>query len=120
VVDGVGDDLVDQRRRDPAVRSGRRPRLGQEPRFPVGEVALPELVVPAAGDPEVAAGLHHAQTSFRHQVQHPLAQACQTRRRSHGRLLPVELSLNGRSISLAPLLVWEVREMSGFNVGTTA
>ncbi len=118
VVDRVGDDLIDQRRREPAVRTLGGPGLGQQTGFSVGQVALAELVVTAAGDAERPTRLGHRQPAAHHQVQHLLSKPCKTRRRSQGRLLPVECCLNGGSMPLASFLLWEV-PMSGFNVGTT-
>jgi hypothetical protein len=87
---------------------------------PVGEIAPPELVVPAAEDPERPAG---ASVAFIRWV-NTRSNTCF---RGSARLVagakdvsfPVEWTLNGGSMPPAPSLLWGVPEMSGSIVGST-
>jgi len=114
-----GDYLVTKRCGEPSIRS-RRGRLGHEAHLPVGEVAGPELVEATGRDPRLPTGLDHAHLLAEDAVQQLLAEPCETRCRSHGHLLPVELPLSGWSMLVALLRVWGVTGVSGSYVGSKA
>jgi hypothetical protein len=113
VLDGVGDDLVAQRRRHRRRVRPARPRLREQPRLAVALVPVLELIQPRPRTAELAGRLNHRHLATRDTVQHVPAQPCQAVRRSHGQLASVCWQTDRASLSMALLRVAEARRMSG-------
>ena len=116
VLDGIGDDRVDERLGELPVGSLDRSGLGPQAGLAIRPIAGPQLVEPAAADAGLPAELGHRRLPALGPVDERLSQACQTVGRGHRRTSAVDCNINSVRVSSGP---FSMSAVSGFTVGCT-
>ncbi len=115
MLDGVGHDGVDQRRRQTSAGSRKRTRLGPQPGLAVLPIAGAQLVEATAADARLAAQAGHRRLTAFSPIHERLSQACQTVTRGRRPSSAVDCQTNSGSVHGVPLCMLR---MSAFYAGS--